>query len=224
MAISGPFNAHIEAERLHGSRGGFPLFADVSFSLKPGAALRVTGPNGSGKSTLLRMLAGLIRPDAGKVTITGHAPDAAPGETIHYLGHLNAMKPQLTVAENLDFWLRFSGGAAAEGGWEDALRRVGLSRVRDLAFADLSAGQKRRVAIARLLATPRAIWLVDEPTAGLDAASTVLFETLIAEQLAQGGIVIGATHVPLGRDEGWQTLAIDPATVREPVAREALAP
>jgi heme exporter protein A len=204
-----PHAVTISVEGLAASRGGFPLFSGLSFSLSPGEALRVTGPNGAGKSTLLRAIAGLIRPDAGRVSVTAGGSPVQAGEAVHYLGHLNAMKAQLTVAENLAFWTRFSGG----GDWQAALARVGLQRVRDLAFSDLSAGQKRRIAIARLLATPRAIWLVDEPTAGLDAASTALFETLIAEHLAEGGIAIGATHVPLGGDN-WRTLAIDPALAK----------
>lgn len=196
------FSARITVEGLSGGRGGMTLLRDVSFALGPGEALRVTGPNGTGKSTLLRMLAGLVRPDAGTIRYMLGEQSAAAGDCLHYLGHLNAMKPQLTVAENLAFWAGFSGG----GAWEAALDAVGLARLSGLPFAFLSAGQKRRVAIARLLASARAIWLIDEPTAGLDAAATAMFEGLLDAHRGAGGIVIGATHVPLGRDD-WRDLA-----------------
>jgi heme exporter protein A len=188
------FDVSLAVEGLCGGRGGFALFNDVSFSLAPGEALRVIGPNGSGKSTLLRAIAGLVRPEAGRVTLTRGGTPTERQDAIHYLGHANAMKPQLTVTENLSFWTGFCGG----GDWRAALHAVGLARIAHLPFGYLSAGQKRRVAIARILATPRPVWLVDEPTAGLDRESSALFEDLLDAHLAAGGIVAGATHVPLG--------------------------
>ena len=172
------------------------LFAGVSFDLKAGEALRITGPNGNGKTTLLRCLAGLVRPDAGDITISNE-------NSIHYLGHLNAMKPQLTVAENLKFWSAFDGGETIE----IALETMNLVRLTDLPFSVLSSGQKRRVALARLLLSPRTVWLLDEPTVGLDIASVALVEVLLTSHLAQGGIIIAATHTPLG-NANWKTLEL----------------
>jgi heme exporter protein A len=192
------FKTSITAENLGGSRGGFPLFRGVSIDLKPGQALRVTGPNGTGKTTLLRCVAGLVRHDAG--TISNVAED-----TMHYLGHLNAMKPQLTVVENLIFWAAFGGIPNTES----ALKAMNLQRLGNLPFNVLSSGQKRRVALARLLLTPRPIWLLDEPTVGLDIASIALVETVLEKHLIEGGIIIAATHTPLGK-ENWQTLELQP--------------
>jgi heme exporter protein A len=201
-----PFDVSLAVEGLSGGRGGFPLFAEVTFSLSPGEALRIIGPNGSGKSTLLRAIAGLVRPDAGRVTLTRNGAPAERQDTIHYLGHANAMKPQLTVSENLSFWTGFCGS----GDWRAALDAVGLARIAHLPFGYLSAGQKRRVAIARILATPRPVWLVDEPTAGLDRESSALFEAMLDAHLAAGGIVAGATHVPLGSAR-WREFSTRPA-------------
>jgi heme exporter protein A len=192
------FNASLSVTNLSASRGGFALFEGVSFDLNAGDALRVTGPNGTGKTTLLRCLAGLVRPDAGSIKINDE-------NAIHYIGHLNAMKPQLTVAENLKFWATFDGG----GNIEAALETMNLVRLKDLQFSVLSSGQKRRVALARLLLSPRPIWLLDEPTVGLDVASVALFETVLEKHLAQGGIIIAATHTPLGNDN-WQSLELKP--------------
>ena len=197
------FDATLRIDGLAGGRGGFALFSDIDMALAPGEALRVTGPNGTGKSTFLRCVAGLVRPDAGSVQVAMGGSAADRADTMHYLGHLNAMKPQLTVAENLAFWSKFDDG----GDWRTALEAVGLPQLAELPFAFLSAGQKRRVAIARLLVTPRPIWLIDEPTAGLDAASTERFEALLDAHLGAGGIVLGATHTPLGRAH-WRDLRI----------------
>jgi heme exporter protein A len=207
-------SATLEVARLAAGRGGFPLFSDVSFRLAPGGALRVTGPNGSGKSTLLRAIAGLVRPDAGTVRLERDGAPADRQDCLHYLGHANAMKPQLTVAENLAFWSAHAGGDAGGEGWQGALEAVGLARVARLPFGYLSAGQKRRVAIARILATPRAVWLLDEPTAGLDRDASALFETLLDAHLALGGIVVGATHVPLGTAT-WREFSTRPSASAE---------
>jgi heme exporter protein A len=192
------FNTSLETKHLSASRGGFALFEDVSFRLKPSEALRITGPNGTGKTTLLRCLAGLIRADSGTIS-------NLPENCLHYLGHLNAMKPQLTVTENLLFWAKIYGASTIS----DAINTLNLTRLIDLPFSVLSSGQKRRVALARLLLSPRAVWLLDEPTVGLDVASVDIVETVLENHLADGGMVIAATHTPLG-SANWQTLELQP--------------
>jgi len=185
------------AENLAGERGGEPVFAGVSFSLGAGEALTVTGPNGAGKSTLLRIIAGLLPAAGGRVGLedAGEAWPAVPAAA-HYLGHQNAMKPTLSVEENLGFWRDFLGEPHMETG--EALEMVGLGAIGHLPFGYLSTGQKRRAAIARLLASYRPVWLLDEPTAGLDAASERQFAALMAAHLEDGGIIVAATHVALG--------------------------
>ena len=193
------FNASLSAKNLSASRGGFALFENIAFALNGGEALRITGPNGSGKTTLMRCLAGFVRPDSGNII----KPDE---NASHYVGHLNAMKPQLTVSENLKFWAAIDGS----GDIETALKTMNLIRLGDLAFNVLSSGQKRRVALARLLLSPRQIWLLDEPTAGLDDVSVLLVETMLESHLAVGGIIVAATHTPLG-NANWQTLELKTA-------------
>ncbi|MBB4238200.1 heme exporter protein A [Rhizobium esperanzae] len=158
----------------------------------------LTGRNGSGKSTLLRVVAGLLRPEKGTVIFhDGESREGRrPGEVSHYLGHRNAMKNELTVVENLDFWRSFLGNAGLSV--EDAADAVGLSEITHLPFAYLSAGQQRRIAFAKLLVAHRPVWILDEPTAALDASADRLFAGLIEAHLAQGGIVLAATHQPLG--------------------------
>jgi heme exporter protein A len=199
----GLFNASLTASNVSASRGGFTLFERVSFDLKNGEALRVTGPNGTGKTTLLRCLAGLVRTDAGIVSNSA-------ANTIHYLGHLNGMKPQLTVAENLRFWAAFdNGGNFDSTNLDTGMKTMNLPRLKNLQFSVLSSGQKRRVALARLSLSQRPVWLLDEPTVGLDSASVTLVETLLATHLNQGGIIVAATHTPLG-NANWQTLELQP--------------
>jgi heme exporter protein A len=184
------------AEDLGGERGGQSVFSRLGFALGGGESLVVTGPNGSGKSTLLRVIAGLLAAVSGSVRIEGGGEDfPTVAAACHYLGHLNAMKPALTVAENLDFWRAFSGGAALSTG--EALETVGLHSISHLPYGYLSTGQKRRAAIARLLAIHRPVWLLDEPTAGLDAASEAQFSALMRSHLDGGGIIVAATHLPL---------------------------
>ena len=185
------------AENLSGERGGHTVFSGVDFSLGKGDALLVTGPNGSGKSTLLRVVAGLLPATGGRVRLEGGGesfPTVASGA--HYLGHLNAMKPTLTVAENLSFWRDFCGDAGVSVA--EALETVGLGGIGHLPFGYLSTGQKRRSAIARLLVSRRPLWLLDEPTAGLDAESERRFSALMEGHLAGGGMILAATHLPLG--------------------------
>ncbi|MCA0317540.1 MAG: heme ABC exporter ATP-binding protein CcmA [Proteobacteria bacterium] len=176
-------------------RGGRTVFHGLSFAASGGEAVQVTGPNGSGKSSLLRLIAGLVPADEGTVALEGGDPEAAIGEQAHYCGHQDAFKPSLTVAENLDFWTAFLGGG---GEVRPALARLGLDHLADLPAGYLSAGQRRRLALARLLTAKRPLWLLDEPTAALDAASQKLLAAIMAEHVAAGGVLLAATHMPLG--------------------------
>lgn len=184
----------LTAEALAAERGGRPVFRDVEFSLGDGGLLAITGPNGAGKSTLLRIIAGLLRPVGGTIRLDP-AADGPRGSAMHYLGHLDGLKNALTVRENLDFWRRTAGPTGLPP--IDALDEVGLAHLIDLPAAYLSAGQRRRVAISRLLAVQRPIWLLDEPTSALDARSETELGELIAEHLGGGGLVLAATHLKL---------------------------
>jgi len=188
------------ADELRARRGGEVVFAGVSFALDAGEALVVTGPNGIGKSTLLRVVAGLLPAESGTLSLQGGDPQARPAEQMHYLGHHNAMKRELTVRENLEFWQRLMSGATTGGTptVPEAADAVGLSAITHLPFGVLSAGQQRRIAMARLLLVHRPVWLLDEPTAALDTASEALFANLVADHCAKGGLLIAATHRPLG--------------------------
>lgn len=185
------------AENLSGERGGEPVFEDIDFSVEEGESLVVTGPNGSGKSTLLRVIAGFLPAAGGSVRIA-EGGEAFPSiaSACHYLGHQNAMKTALTVGENLAFWRRFSGGGRFE--IAAALDAVGLGGIGHLPFGYLSTGQRRRAAIAKLLVSHRPVWLLDEPTAGLDKSSEDRFADLMKAHCTGGGIVVAATHLPLG--------------------------
>jgi heme exporter protein A len=193
---------HLSAENLAARRGEDLIFVNISFHLTTGDALVLTGRNGSGKSTLLRVVGGLLAADRGRVTfVDGEGrSERLPGEASHYLGHRNAMKSELTVAENLAFWKEFLGDD--EGGVglpiEAAADAVGLSTIIHLPFGYLSAGQQRRLAFAKLLVAYRPIWILDEPTAALDAAAAQLVAGLMKAHQKSGGIVLAATHHSLG--------------------------
>jgi heme exporter protein A len=175
-------------------RGGRRVFTGLSFSLSAGEGLVVTGRNGAGKSSLLRMLAGLVRIAAGRLHLEGGDPELSIPEQAHYLGHQDALKPSLSVEENLTFWSRYLGDAARP----EALAEVGLDSLADLPAGFLSAGQRRRLSLARLLAVRRPLWLLDEPTSALDAASQVRLADVMRRHLAGGGMIVAATHGPLG--------------------------
>jgi heme exporter protein A len=177
-------------------RGGRQVFSDLSFAVGPGEALLVLGPNGVGKSTLLRLVAGLVRPSGGELALEGGDPELTIGEQAHYLGHQDALKPALSVIENLTFWTRFLGGAATK----PALAAVGLDGIAELPAAYLSAGQRRRLSLARLIAIERPIWLLDEPTSALDSAAQAALAALMANHLAGGGLILAAAHGPIGLD------------------------
>ncbi|RXF69607.1 heme ABC exporter ATP-binding protein CcmA [Hansschlegelia zhihuaiae] len=196
------------AEDLTVSRGGRLVLVGVGFAVAAGGALAVVGPNGAGKSTLLRTLAGLITPDSGSVRIEGD--DDEPRERMHLLGHLDAVKAGLTVERNLRFARDALGG---EGVLQAALDHVGLGALAELPGAVLSAGQRRRLALARLICAPRPVWLLDEPTAALDAAGQRLLERLVAEHRAKGGLVVAATHMELGFEDA-ETLDLGKSAAR----------
>ncbi|MFT4162797.1 heme ABC exporter ATP-binding protein CcmA [Shinella sp.] len=189
------------AEGLSAKRGEDLIFQDISFEIGGGEALVVKGSNGSGKSTLLRVLAGLLPAHSGSAKLLAAAqPIGQLGEAAHYLGHRNAMKRELTVEENLSFWKSFFGDFAGGAGVPiaEAVEAVGLGGIAHLPFGYLSAGQQRRMAMAKLLVSWRPVWILDEPTAALDAAAEAMFAGLVTAHLAQGGIAIAATHQPLG--------------------------
>jgi heme exporter protein A len=179
-------------------RGGREVFSGLDFAVAAGEALAVTGANGSGKTSLLRMIAGLLALAGGSVDLEGGEGELTLAEQSHYLGHRDAMKPALSVLENLSFWRDFLGGETSEAG--QSLAVVGIEHAAHLPAAYLSAGQRRRLSIARLITVRRPIWLLDEPTSALDASGQTLFAAVMRDHLARGGIVIAATHAPLGME------------------------
>ena len=188
----------ISASNLGCVRGSREIFRNVNFSLASGQVLAVLGPNGAGKSSLLRIIAGLLRLEAGRLDLEGGDSELTIPEQAHYLGHQDALKPSLSVAENLTFWAGYLGNGRA--GLADALETVGLAPIRDLPAGYLSAGQRRRLSIARLVAIPRPIWLLDEAAAALDQAAQGRLIDLMRRHLAGGGLILAATHAPLGLD------------------------
>ncbi len=198
-------------ENLACLRGGRLVFAHLGFALDPGDALLLVGPNGSGKSTLLRLMAGLLRPFEGRLAWAGQKlPDAADAHQaeVAYLGHLNAVKPTVRALDGLAFWAALKDPGQARRRAAMALAALGLAGLAELPGRHLSAGQQRRLALARLLAAPGRLWLLDEPTVGLDAESEERLGQLIARHRTDGGIVVAATHeaMPL---EAAQRLSLD---------------
>jgi heme exporter protein A len=186
------------AENLVLERGGRNVVDGLSLRLDGAAALVLTGPNGSGKSTLLRSLAGYLRPASGSVRITGAGADREVGEVCHFVGHLDGIKTHLTAAENLSFWATYLGGVTdLAARVEAALQRFALDALADIPAGYLSAGQKRRLALARLVAAERPLWLLDEPTVSLDVASIEVLIATINGHLESGGMAVIATHVPM---------------------------
>ncbi len=187
--------------RLSGSgvrcvRGGRDVFSGLDFEASSGETLAVIGANGSGKTSLLRMIAGLLVIAGGSIGLEGGESELTLPEQAHYLGHRDALKPALSVLENLSFWRDFLGGEASDA--RESLAAVGLDHAVFLPAAYLSAGQRRRLSIARLLTVRRPIWLLDEPTNALDVAGQSMFAGLMSDHLARGGLIVAATHAPLG--------------------------
>jgi len=201
-AMIPPAPSLFQARGLACLRGGRLVFTGLEFDLAPGGAVLLLGPNGSGKSSLLRLLAGLLAPAAGRLEWAGapiaEDPEAHAART-HYLGHHDAVKPVLSVAETIGFWARLHqpDAARAAAATRAALERFGLAPLADMPGRMLSAGQKRRTNLARLLAAPSPVWLLDEPTTALDRASVAVLEAVLAEHRAQGGMVVLSTHTPI---------------------------
>ena len=196
----------LRAEALACERGGRLVFSGVSFALAAGQLLAVTGPNGSGKSSLLRTIAGLSDAASGTLLLEGGAPELTIGQQCHYAAHQEAIKPALSVLENLKFWGDFLGG----GDIEAALSAFDLGRLAEFPAALLSAGQKRRLSLSRLKLVPRPIWLLDEPHTGLDAASSERLLGVMRGHLAQGGLIAAASHVPIGIEAGASVMLKGP--------------
>ena len=177
-------------------RGGREVFSGLSFEAAAGEALAVTGANGAGKTSLLRLIAGLLAASGGSIDLAGGEAERTLAEQAHYLGHRDALKPSLSVRENLSFWSDFLGPGTLDT--NAALAAVGLDHAAHLPAAYLSAGQRRRLSIGRLLAVRRPVWLLDEPTSALDAAGQDMFAGLMTDHLRHGGLIVAATHTPLG--------------------------
>jgi heme exporter protein A len=186
----------LTADDLACHRGGRDIFSRVGFTVGAGEALTITGRNGAGKSSLLRLVAGFLRPTGGSLRLEGGDPELSIAEQAHYLGHQDAVKPSLSVGENLQFWAAFLGSASIKV--PDALDFMGLGGISSLPAAYLSAGQRRRLSIARLIAIKRPIWLLDEPTSTLDAAARDRLAEIMRSHLAEGGLILAATHASLG--------------------------
>ncbi|MEA1832871.1 heme ABC exporter ATP-binding protein CcmA [Methylobacterium durans] len=193
-------------------RSGRRIFAGLSFALGPGEALMVTGRNGAGKSTLLTVLAGRLKPDAGEIRVA-EVGEATLPECLHVVGHRDGLKSALTAEENLTFARDLLGDPALTPG--EALAELGLAHALRLPVAYLSAGQRRRVALARLLVCRRPLWLLDEPTAALDLASQGVLAALMARHRAGGGLVVAATHQALGLDDAQELRIERPAPAPE---------
>lgn len=191
------------AENLVLSRGGRVILDSISFSVAAGEAMLLTGRNGTGKTTLIRALAGFLAPQSGSVRLAGLDDGRDLREACHYVGHANANKASLTVIENLRFWQRYLASAPisqteAADRLLDAMERFELDTLADIPAGYLSAGQKRRLGLCRLVLAPRPLWLLDEPTVSLDTQSTALLAEVVGEHTRTGGLVVAATHLPLG--------------------------
>ena len=208
----------IDALELSGlgiSRGGRRLFSDLSLTLSAGGACALTGANGTGKTSLLRAVAGLVPLDSGTIGFIGMDPAEARAEGLHLIGHQDGLKPGRTTREELDFWSLWSGGS--ETMVQAAVKALELKSLLDLEVRRLSAGQRKRVALSRLLAAPRPLWLLDEPLSPLDAAWRVRFGEIMSQHLNGGGMILAAVHDPLPIPS--QSLEI-PAPANEPDATE----
>lgn len=194
LSYSGP-SIYLTVRGFGCQRGGRVLFSGLDLDLAPGDLVTLTGPNGSGKSTLMRMLAGLAPAEEGSMVFSGREELDAMHTFLHYHGHREGLRDALTARENLAFAVTLLGGRAEDA--LPALERMGVRRLADLPVRVLSAGQRRRVALARLLAAPRPLWLLDEPLAALDVAGQTLVGELVSEHITAGGSALVATHQPM---------------------------
>ncbi|ABS63024.1 heme exporter protein CcmA [Parvibaculum lavamentivorans DS-1] len=192
-----PAPARLAARDLACLRGGRLVFEGLTFSVARGEALVLTGANGAGKSSLLRQIAGLLEIDHSAIALEGGDSELTIGEQAHYVGHLDALKPSMSVLETLHFWKQYFGGAD-DAAVSAALEAFALTPLADLPVGYLSAGQRRRVSLARMLVAPRPLWLLDEPTVALDTANISRLLHLMKQHLASGGIIVAATHLDLG--------------------------
>ncbi len=188
----------LKIENLLLKRGLRTIIQDLSFHIQTGEGLLLTGPNGSGKTTLLRGLAGFLEPSSGSIRLEGGDDEADVGEQCHYVGHKNGIKHGFTVSENLEFWLNYLGDAKTRALKDKALETFELTNLTDIPAGMLSAGQKRRLGLARLIMIKRPVWLLDEPSVSLDAHSTEILASVVESHIQQGGIAMAATHIPLG--------------------------
>lgn len=185
----------LDVQDLALARGGRRLFSGLNLSLEAGQACALSGRNGAGKTSLLRAIAGLIAPEAGQIGFGTLDPADARAGGIHLLGHLDGLKSGRTARDELDFWTRWAGGTEASA--RAAAARLELTALLDLEVRRLSAGQRRRLALARLVAAPRPLWLLDEPASPLDSGWRARLGELMAEHLAGGGLILAAVHDPL---------------------------
>jgi heme exporter protein A len=193
-----PTDLSLQAAGLTLVRGSRTILSGLSLRLASGEALVVTGANGAGKSTLLRAIAGLLRPEVGTIRLEGSQEPEIPALSAHYIGHADAMKATLTAQENLTFWTAMLHTSGIGLQPQEALAAFGLAHVLHLPVGYLSAGQKRRVALARLLVAPRPLWLLDEPTTALDVGAQAQLAALMQAHVAAGGMIMAATHGALG--------------------------
>ncbi len=207
-------------------RGGRRVFSGLDFSVHDGGALVLVGPNGSGKSSLLRLMSGLLRPASGRLSWDGEDTAEDPeahNARLHYVGHLDAVKPVLSVAENLEFWTSLRSGEKMATVTENvlaALETFAIAHLAEIPGKFLSAGQKRRVTLARIVSSPAALWLLDEPTTALDAAAVERLKSAIRSHRAAGGMVVVSTHAEIGLEDA-EVLNISDFAANEPIYDEA---